>query len=120
MDAVLIADDDALVRSVLRAALERRGVPVAEAGNGDELLALLDEADYGLCIMDARMPGATLQTRLDRLRDVAPSLPVIVLTGFAEERNTAGRPGVRFARKPIDLGALDTVLAEAALSGAER
>src|SRR3954451_16930968 len=107
MASVLIADDDALVRMVLRTALERRGLTVTQADDGDALLRLLGTEPYDLCIMDARMPGPALQDRVDRLRDVAPSLPIVVLTGW----DSAGRgllgTGVRVAAKPLDLAALD-------------
>ena len=120
MGSVLIADDDVLVRRVLRAALERRGHRVAEADDGDTLLALLHAEEHSLCIMDARMPGASLQDRLDRLRRLRPDLRVIVLSGFVGEQEDMAAALVRFVRKPIDLAELDEILAEAALPGAGR
>jgi CheY-like chemotaxis protein len=120
MTSVLVGDDDPLVRMVLRVALERRGLVVTEAGDGDELLALLPGRAYRLCIMDAHMPGAGVQERIDRIRATAPDLPIVVLTGYSAESADLRRFGVRLARKPLDCAALDDVLAEAQLTGASR
>ena len=67
----VIADDDALVRHVLRCALEQRGYSVREAADGEALLNCTG-SDIDLVLMDASMPGSPLGERLGRMRAVAP------------------------------------------------
>ncbi|WP_210508939.1 response regulator [Naasia sp. SYSU D00057] len=119
MDAVLIADDDLLLRMVLRTALERRGFAVEEAADGDAMLRLLGSRRYSLCLMDAGMPGPALEDRCEWLRTTAPDLPVVMLTGQADVPCRTQCPDMRYASKPIDLGALDALLADAGLIGGQ-
>jgi two-component system response regulator AtoC len=88
MQRILVADDDAGIRSVLREFLEDEGYDVAEAEDGRGVLASLSTGNGSkpdLVLMDNRMPD---KTGLDVLRE-APSgrepqghLPIIIMTGF--------------------------------------
>jgi signal transduction histidine kinase/ActR/RegA family two-component response regulator len=82
---VLLVDDEALVREVLRAGLEDCGFTVVAAGSGRAALRQLDEDPrIGVMVTDlamAEMDGITL---IGRARARLPSLPIILLTGFAE------------------------------------
>jgi hypothetical protein len=80
---ILVVDDDATTRSMLRRLLERQGWKVVEAANGAEGLARVEEVRPSLVLLDLMMPQmsgfaflAALNDR--RLLDVA--LPVVVLT----------------------------------------
>ena len=80
---ILVVDDDATTRSMLRRLLERQGWKVVEAANGVEGLARVDEAKPSLVLLDLMMPEmdgfAFLAVLNDRhLLDIA--LPVVVLT----------------------------------------
>ena len=103
---ILVVDDDATTRSMLRRLLERQGWKVVEAANGAEGLARVDEARPSLVLLDLMMPQmggfaflAALNDR--RLLDVA--LPVVVLTAKeltrAEHKVLAG-----YAHKVIQKG----------------
>lgn len=82
---ILIADDTAAIREVLREALTDEGYEVSEASTGEEVLAVFDGGGSGpdLALMDIRMPG---KDGLDVLRSLRASreseLPVIVMTAF--------------------------------------
>lgn len=115
--SVLIADDDPLVRVVLQHAVETSGHSVAAVADGAELLARLADTAYDLCIMDASMPGPDLGERLARARSERPDMQLIVLSGYAIPPCELGRDGVRYLRKPLELGSLRAALA--ALPGAE-
>ena len=80
---ILVVDDDATTRSMLRRLLERQGWKVVEAANGVEGLTRVDEAKPSLVLLDLMMPEmdgfAFLAVLNDRhLLDIA--LPVVVLT----------------------------------------
>ncbi len=88
MHRILVADDDAGIRSLLRDFLEGEGYEIAEAANGVAVLdALKNQSDESpdLVLMDVRMPD---KSGLDVLREApeaaraAGHLPIIVITGY--------------------------------------
>ncbi len=111
---VLIADDDSLIRHILRAALERRGHDVVDASDGNELIERLRSGDLDLCIMDASMPGPSLEERLATMKSRVPNMAVLVVSGYSDlpggTVNNTER--FRFIQKPIDLATLSTTLDE--------
>ena len=87
---VLIADDDAVVRDVVRRYLERDGLEVRVAGDGNEALRVLGTERIDVAVLDVMMPGPnglSLCRSLRQGRDGAPdySVPVILLTALGEE-----------------------------------
>jgi DNA-binding NarL/FixJ family response regulator len=84
---VALADDQALVRSGLRALLEALpGIEVAcEAEDGATLIAQLHDCAVDLILSDIRMPGCDGIAMLQRLRERGDATPVILLTTFDED-----------------------------------
>jgi DNA-binding response OmpR family regulator len=80
---LLIVDDEAHIRSGLSRALGLMGYTVEEAGSGQEALILLGRRTYDLMILDLRMPGLGGKEVITLVHDVAPGMPIIVLTGHA-------------------------------------
>lgn len=105
MQRILIADDDASIRSVLKEFLEDEGYAVTEADGGAGVLTALNERDArpDLVIMDVRMPD---KSGLDVLRESpAPSagnhqLPIVIMTAFGTSN---------VAIEAIQLGAYDYI-----------
>lgn len=79
---VILADDHHLVRSGIRALLDTvRGVRVmAEAGDGSELLALLESVHPDIVITDISMPGLDGISALTEIKARHPQLKVIILS----------------------------------------
>ena len=75
---VLLADDDAAFRGVLRGLLDGLADRVLEAGDGREALALLATDPVDLVLADMRMPGMDGSTLLARL---PAAVPAIIVTG---------------------------------------
>ena len=63
----LVVDDDSLVRAVLRSALERIGHDVTEAAAGYIAITLSTTGRFDLVIVDARMPGPSLDDTLTEI-----------------------------------------------------
>lgn len=82
-----LADDQALVRSGLRALLESLPelVVVCEAADGEALLAALPGAAVDVLLSDIRMPGLDGIGMVERLRAAGDRTPVILLTTFDED-----------------------------------
>ena len=78
---ILVVEDDATTRSMLRRTLERQGWSVAEAGNGNEGLERVRASRPALVLLDLMMPGMDGFAFLDALREQGDAaLPVVVLT----------------------------------------
>jgi two-component system response regulator AtoC len=104
MQRILVADDDAAIRGVLRDFLQDEGYEVVEAENGPEVLGALNGNVDGrpqLVMMDVRMPELS---GLDVLRDARKSpndqLPVIIMTAFGTSN---------IAIEAMQLGAYDYI-----------
>ncbi|RBQ17402.1 DNA-binding response regulator [Spongiactinospora rosea] len=84
MIRVLIVDDHPVVRDGLRAAFAAVGdiEVVGEAGDGAEGVRLARELAVEVVLMDLRMPGMDGVRAIQRLRELAPEIRVLVLTTF--------------------------------------
>lgn len=80
-ETILIADDDAEIRDVLRCTLERAGYIAIAAADGGEALSALREMQFELLITDLQMPECDGLELLDalRYRQIAPK--VIAMSG---------------------------------------
>jgi two-component system nitrogen regulation response regulator GlnG len=77
---VLIADDEASIRFVLRETLESAGHQVVDVANGDDALRALTEASFDLAFFDIRMPGASGLDLLERARTVGSDVAIVIIT----------------------------------------
>ena len=66
MTRVLIADDDIVVRDVVRRYLERDGLDVSIAHDGNEALRLLGSEHIDVAVLDVMMPGPDGLTQRDK------------------------------------------------------
>lgn len=82
--AVLVADDEELVRTTLAEALRDLGHEVIEASNGAEVVdAVLAEPDrFALVVLDLVMPVMDGREALRLIRERLPGLPVLLSTGY--------------------------------------
>ena len=87
MIRIAIVDDHAMVRAGLRQFFTDQAdfLVVAEAANGHEALNIVRQGDLDVLVMDISMPGQGGVDALASIRARAPELPVLILSGFAEE-----------------------------------
>jgi two-component system, NtrC family, nitrogen regulation response regulator NtrX len=83
MPTVLIVDDEANIRRMLASLLRAEGYSVREAGSARAGLMEVREDEPDLMLMDLIMPGATGLEVLAEVREAAPQLPVIMMSGRA-------------------------------------
>jgi DNA-binding response OmpR family regulator len=87
MDAsasVLVVDDDADVRMLLRELLSRAGYAVSEAPDGRAALRVLYEERPDLVVLDVSMPGLDGWGTLERIRELS-DVPVVMLSALGAE-----------------------------------
>ncbi|MFJ1457280.1 response regulator transcription factor [Nocardia sp. N2S4-5] len=85
---ILVADDDAVVREVVRRYLERDGLTVVETADGPATAAVLARNDIDLAVLDVMMPppdGIELCRAVRAGRH--PDMPIILLTALGEEED---------------------------------
>jgi CheY-like chemotaxis protein len=100
---LLVVEDDKEMRSLLCDELRDLGYQIIAAGSGEEALQLARETAPGLILTDLRMPTGGLGY-IGRLRAVAPTCPIILMTAFGDPsvRETAQRFGVSaYFDKPV-------------------
>jgi CheY-like chemotaxis protein len=106
---VLVADDDESVRESLRKLLHGEGYQVVSVANGAEAVETfrLEQHQIDLLLVDLNMPLKNGWATLDRLIEVNPSLPVLIVTGQPNQFELAEAAGVSaLVEKPIDVPAL--------------
>lgn len=108
---VLLADDEALVRSVVGRLLEYLGHDVVQVDSGEAALSSLRGGDgFGLAILDEQMPGMRGSEVLSELRSESSDLPVLLSSGDAGI--VTEDPRVMILGKPFRLEALEEAIAK--------
>lgn len=101
---ILLIDDEEEMRRSSAQALELYGLEVDTFSSAERVLELVGYAFDGVVVSDIRMPGMDGMTLLQRIREVDPEVPVILVTGHADVQLavSAMRAGVYdFLEKPF-------------------
>ena len=77
---ILLADDDAAIRTVLTQALGRAGYSVRATGNAASLWRMVADGEGDLVITDVVLPDESAFEVLPRIKKLRPDLPVIVMS----------------------------------------
>jgi len=108
---ILLVDDNAVVRDMLVDLVGSLGYVADAASGGTEALALFDRNRYDIVLTDLLMPGMSGWEVLAAVRQRAPRMPVIIITGTpAVGDPRAAQPGVAVLKKPVDVKALDETI----------
>ena len=113
---VLLVDDDIAMRQSTEQALELAGHTVRTFASAEEALTVAGPVLDGVVITDIRMPGMDGMTLLQRLGELDPDLPVILITGHADVAlavEAMRRGAYDFIEKPFSMQALGAVLKRA-------
>jgi len=109
--AILVVDDSARNRSVMREFLELLGFDVREAANGQEAIRTAEEQNPSLILMDLRMAGMNGYEATRRLRQMPGMEKVVIIASSASvvgaEHEESARAGCDdFLAKPVEIGVL--------------
>ena len=118
MARILLADDDAATRDLVRRALAADGHDVVVTQDGAEALdqILADPGRIALLVSDVDMPGLDGIALARRAIAASPALRIVLMTGLSEGAGNAGAlaPNLkRFVTKPFTLEQIKTVVREA-------
>lgn len=104
---VLLVDDETEFLELITKRLSRRGMDVTTASSGEAALDIVRDASFDVVVLDVKMPGLNGLETLRRMRSIAPSTPVILLTGHAS---------LGAAVDGMELGAFDYLLKPVAIN----
>ena len=113
---ILIADDDAAIRTVLNQALARAGYAPRATGNAATLWRWVSQGDGDLIITDVVMPDESAFDLIPRIKKLRPDLPIVVMSAqntFMTAVTAAERGAYEYLPKPFDLNELVSVVSRA-------
>jgi len=113
---VLIADDDAAIRTVVNQALARAGYTSRATSNAATLWNWVSQGDGDVLITDVIMPDENAFDLIPRIKKIRPELPIIVMSAqntFTTAIKAAERGAYEYLPKPFDLKELVSVVGRA-------
>jgi two-component system, NtrC family, nitrogen regulation response regulator GlnG len=113
---VIVADDDAAIRTVVGQALSRAGYDVRSASNAATLWRFVQSGEGDLVITDVMMPDENAFDLIPRIRKLRPELPIVVMSAqntFMTAIKASERGAYEYLPKPFDLQELVAVAGRA-------
>jgi CheY-like chemotaxis protein len=108
---ILVVEDEAGIRALVRKILRRQGYEVLEAANGQDALALC--RDHGhrvdLLITDVLMPQMGGRELVERLQTLGHDMKILYVSGYTDDSTVYSKnlpAGTAFLQKPFTLGSL--------------
>jgi len=109
MAKILVVDDEKSIRSTLKDILELEKYKVDLASDGFECLVKVKQNNYDIIILDIKMPKMDGMEAIDRLTELSPDTPIIMISGHGtiDTAVEAVKKGAfDFIQKPMDLNRL--------------
>ena len=111
LETILVVEDEAGIRALVRKILRRQGYTVLEASNGDEALQACaqQKGRIDLLVTDVMMPQMSGRELADKLTSLRPDLRVLYVSGYTDDamlQSGSFPPGTAFLQKPFTLGSL--------------
>ncbi|MDY0095514.1 MAG: response regulator, partial [Candidatus Vecturithrix sp.] len=113
---ILVVDDEAIQRDIVRDILEDQGCEVVAAGSGPEALAYITASPVDVILTDLRMPGMDGVELLETVKQTEPEIVVVVITayGSVESAVEAMKKGAyHYLSKPLGKDELTLVVQRA-------
>ncbi|MCB2147907.1 MAG: sigma-54 dependent transcriptional regulator [Deltaproteobacteria bacterium] len=112
---ILVVDDDASHRTMLRAVLSAEGYQVQEADDGDTACREVEKNIFDLVLMDLRMKRLHGDAAQKRIYAISPTTPVVIMTAYGSVRSAVKslKAGAHdYLTKPIDVEELKILVAK--------
>ncbi|MFA5073153.1 MAG: PAS domain S-box protein [Nitrospirota bacterium] len=105
-ETILLAEDDAAIRSLTRTILEGSGYRVVEAENGEEAIKKFMEhrETIHLILLDMIMPRKSGKEAFDEIKKMRPDIKALFVSGYTSDRlhiNSIHSEGIELLSKPI-------------------
>jgi CheY-like chemotaxis protein len=111
LETILVVEDEAGIRALVKKILRRQGYTVLEAASGPDAIQVcsLHKGQIDLLVTDVMMPQMTGRELADRLTAVRTGLRVLFVSGYTDDammQSGSFPPGTAFLQKPFTLGSL--------------
>jgi DNA-binding response OmpR family regulator len=113
MKPILVVEDEAITREALRDWLTYGGYQVETAEEGEKALEAIAEQDFGIVILDLKLPGKDGIEVLKEAREKQPKLKGVIITAYpsVETAVKATKEGaLDYLPKPFDLNQLEKII----------
>ena len=117
---IMTVDDDEAARRMAKIIFERQGLRVIQAASGEEALAMLEQEQPHVVLLDLTMPGMDGLMTLKKIKAKHPQLPVIMVSARGEQETVreALRTGAYdYVTKPFSLDYLESTVLTKLLIG---
>ena len=98
---MLLVDDEDDFRTTLANRLKLRKIDVIDAGSGNEAIELVKQKSFDVAVIDVKMPGIDGIETLKQVKQLQPSIEIVMLTGHAS---------IKSGMEAMKLGAYDYVM----------
>ena len=98
---ILLVEDDPSARESTKLLLRIDRHDVTEAADGPQALALVAQQPFDLVVLDFFMPGMHGDEVALRIKRIAPSLPVLMITAYLEKLRASDKPVNAVLGKPF-------------------
>jgi len=116
MTAILVVDDEAIVRDSIKDWLhDIGGYEVHTAESGDEALEMIRERDFGVMILDVRLPGKNGLAVLREAKAIKPQMKSIMITAYPSAEGAAeakSHGALDYLAKPVFPAELERLIRE--------
>jgi len=106
---IMVVDDEAEVRDLIKLVLEQKGLHALEAVDGQNAIDILQSGDnmvnVGVILCDIRMPRVNGVECIQFIREQAPGIPIVVITGYPDTELASNllKKGVKdYLVKPVE------------------
>ena len=112
---ILVAEDEADLREILKVTLEQEGYRAILASDGDEAIKKIEKKSFQLALIDIKMPGMNGKELVSKIKQINPRVPIIIITGspnFKEEMSLK-KQTYDYIYKPFRLNELVKIIKRA-------
>jgi len=109
---ILLVEDDPGAREAIKLLLTIDRHDVVEAAEGAEAIELVQRKPFDLAILDYFMPGMQGNQVALRFREIAPSLPILMITAYLEKLEDSDKPVDAVIGKPFAIEELRQTIAK--------
>ncbi len=105
---ILVAEDEADLREILKVTLEQEGYRAILASDGDEAIEKIEEKSFQMALIDIKMPGVSGKELVSKIKQIDPLMPIVIVTGSPdfEEEMSLKKQVYEYIYKPFRLNEL--------------
>ena len=112
---ILVAEDEAELREILKVTLEQQGYRAILASDGNEAIKKIEKKSFQMALIDIKMPGVSGKELVSKIKQINPRVPIVIITGspdFKEEMSLK-KQVYEYIYKPFRLNELVKIIKRA-------